>query len=267
MPQSFMRGLERTTRFVSLLFVLHAVAAVADPGKLVVVGGGAIGDEIRDRFIKEAGGKGIRLLIVPHASSLDTAGEKHAAPFREKGLRNVSILDLSDTATAVKAIEMADAIWFGGGQQNRLMDRLEAAGVVKVIRRRHAAGVVMGGTSAGAAVMSDLMIAGDSLPIDRGLALWPEVVVDQHFVARKRFNRSLRTIMRNPTRLGVGIGESAAVLVDPVEGTGEVLGAGVVTVIDARKADRIGKGEGEQRSWRGVRVDWLQPGQLFDYRK
>ena len=125
----------------------------------------------------------------------------------------------------------------------------------------------MGGTSAGAAVMSDLMIAGDSLPIDRGLALWPEVVVDQHFVARKRFNRSLRTIMRNPTRLGVGIGESAAVLVDPVEGTGEVLGAGVVTVIDARKADRIGKGEGEQRSWRGVRVDWLQPGQLFDYRK
>ena len=115
--------------------------------------------------------------------------------------------------------------------------------------------------------MSDLMIAGDTLPIDRGLGLWPEVVVDQHFVARKRFNRSLRTVMRNPTRLGVGIGESTAVLVDPAKGTGDVLGKGVVTLIDARKATRAGQGEGEQLSWRGVQVDWLQPGESFSYRK
>jgi len=251
----------------ALFYALKPGANGASPGRLVVVGGGTIGDEIRDRFIAEAGGKGIRLLIVPQASSLENAGERHAAPFREKGVRSVFILDLGDRRDAVKAIESADAIWFGGGQQSRLMEKLEAVALVEVIRRRHLEGVVMGGTSAGAAVISDLMISGDALPIDQGLALWPEVVVDQHFVARKRFNRSLRTIMDHPEKLGVGIGESTAVLVDPGDGTGEALGEGVVTVIDARKAERSGEGKGERQSWRGVRVDWLRAGQTFNFRK
>ena len=113
--------------------------------------------------------------------------------------------------------------------------------------------------------MSEKMIAGDKLPIDQGLALWPEAIVDQHFVERKRFNRSLRTILAHPQKLGVGIGESTAVVVDPARRKASVIGAGAVMVIDARKARGDGPGEGEEQSWTGVRLQWLRAGADFEY--
>jgi cyanophycinase len=244
---------------------LTPIDAGAAPGKLVVVGGGKIGDEIRDTFIELAGGKGAKLLIVPQASGRPDAGERNAAPFIEKGMTNVSVLSLEDSDAANAAVANASAIWFGGGAQNRLMERLEAAGVVDLIRKRHQSGVVMGGSSAGAAVMSEVMIAGDTPPIDQGLALWPEAIVDQHFVERKRFNRSLRTVLSHPGKLGVGIGESTAVVVDPAKRRARVIGAGAVTVIDAREAKDLGAGEGEENSWKGVRLQWLRAGADFEY--
>ncbi len=258
-------GLRGASAGILLLLAGSIGNLLAAPGALVSVGGGTIGDEIRNRFIELAGGKAARLLIVPQASSLPTAGEKQAAPFREKGMKHVTILDLSDPTKARAAIEAAEAIWIGGGQQNRLMDRLEEAEVAATIRKRHASGVPIGGTSAGAAVMSEVMIAGDTLPLDKGLALWPQVVVDQHFVVRKRFNRSLRTIMGHPAKVGVGIGESTAVVVNFETKSAEVVGAGVVTVIDARTANVSGSGEGSEQSWRDVRIHWLQAGESFAF--
>lgn len=167
---------------------LTPIDAGAAPGKLVVVGGGKIGDEIRDTFIELAGGKGAKLLIVPQASGRPDAGERNAAPFIEKGMTNVSVLSLEDSDAAKLAVANASAIWFGGGAQNRLMERLEAAGVVDLIRKRHQSGVVMGGSSAGA-----------------------------------------------------------------------------VTVIDAREAKDLGAGEGEENSWKGVRLQWLRAGADFEY--
>ena len=78
--------------------------ANAAPGKLVVVGGGKIGDEIRNTFIELAGGKDAKLLIVPQASGLDDAGKRNAAPFIEKGMTNVTILSLEDSAAAKEAV-------------------------------------------------------------------------------------------------------------------------------------------------------------------
>lgn len=265
MTSSF--GFRRAICFLTAVLgrVFFAAAANAAPGKLVVVGGGTIGDEIRDSFIELAGGKGAKLLIVPQASGLPDAGEKNAAPFVAKGMAKVSVLSLEDLGAAKEAIANADAIWFGGGAQNRLMDRLEEAGVVDLIRKRHRAGIVMGGSSAGAAVMSEVMIAGDTLPIDQGLALWPEAIVDQHFVERKRFNRSLRTILSHSQKLGVGIGESTAVVVDPERRKATVIGVGAVTVIDARAASDTGAGEGEEKSWKGIGLQWLRAGASFEY--
>ncbi len=166
---------------------------------------------------------------------------------------------------AKSQIQSADAIWFGGGQQSRLMDALEAANVATVIRARLNDAIAFGGSSAGAAVQSDLMIAGDSLPIDRGLSLWPEVIVDQHFVARKRFNRLLRTIMSHPEKLGVGIGEGTAAVVG--ENSFRVIGSGTVTVIDVRDAIQTGNARGQTNSWKNIRTHWLHSGDAFQFAK
>lgn len=247
----------RTGVFLLLLSPLLLTATDFSNRKLVVAGGGKLPPVIYQTFIKLAGGPDRQFLAVPQASTRETASQAIANTLKKHGATKIEILDLSKPAHARKQIQNAEAIWFGGGLQNRLMDALEKAGVAKTIRTRLDDGIAFGGSSAGAAVQSDLMIAGDTLPIDRGLALWPEVIVDQHFVARKRFTRSFRTIMQHPEKLGVGIGESTAAVV--TENSFQVIGGGTITVIDAREANQSGE------SWRNIRTHSLQAGDKFQF--
>jgi cyanophycinase len=112
-----------------------------------------------------------------------------------------------------------------------------------LIRERYVAGAVVGGTSAGAAVMSDLMITGEAdltgvgrgaTKLAPGLGLWPGVIVDQHFLKRQRFNRLFAAVLDQPDHVGVGIDEETAVIVSA--GRWEVIGRSQVLVLDARKA-------------------------------
>lgn len=253
------------TLILLLAIVGPAIATDFSERQLVVAGGGKLPPIIWKSFIKLAGGTERQFLVIPQASSRESAGESISSILKEHGATKVTILDLADPSEAKNQIRQAEAIWFGGGQQNRLMDLLQKAGVTDAIRARLKHGVAFGGSSAGAAVQSDLMIAGDNLPIDRGLALWPEVIVDQHFVARKRFNRSLRTIMSHPDKLGVGIGEGTAAIV--TETGFKVVGAGTITVIDARKASQTGKSKGQTNSWENIRTHWLHAGDSFQFAK
>jgi cyanophycinase len=127
-----------------------------------------------------------------------------------------------------------------GGQQTRLMKELQDADIPALLLERYNAGAVIGGTSAGAAVMSALMITGEAdlesitaqaTKLADGLALWPEVIVDQHFLKRQRFNRLLAAVLDHPDKIGVGIDEGAAVFVSR---DGWDVRGGKVLVIDAR---------------------------------
>ncbi|NNE93620.1 MAG: cyanophycinase [Verrucomicrobiales bacterium] len=230
----------------------HKVHADDDsPGTLIVAGGGALPDRIFDRFVEFAGGEKARILIIPQASEKADAGERGKSIFANRPHQKLEVLDLGNRETALKQIEQSTGIWISGGAQNLLMKRLrDVDGAVEGIRSAHRKGVVVAGSSAGAAVMSDIMIAGDTLPLDRGLALWPEVVVDQHFAARKRMQRSLDAISKHPDKVGVGIDENTAVLVHP-DGKLEVLGERGVTVIDARNS----KKDNAPLALQNIRVD------------
>ena len=158
------------------------------------------------------------------------------------GASEVAILNPADPKGAVAAIDEADLIWVRGGNQNLLMDALAGTEIPEAIRRRFREGAVVGGTSAGAAVMSRVMIAGRD-PKDRnaprlseGLGLWPEVIVDQHFLRRMRLDRLTGAVLGHPDLVGVGIDESTAVVVSGRQF--EVIGASEVVVLDARKADK-----------------------------
>ena len=148
-------------------------------------------------------------------------------------------------------------IWFGGGDQVRLADVLRGTPTLAAPSGRDSvAGAVVGGTSAGAAVLSTPMITGDErrpggdrppsdssdnwLTIDRddvitaeGFGFISNAIVDQHFVRRKRHNRLLSLVLESPQRLGVGIDESTALVIGP-DGMWRVLGASVVVIYDAR---------------------------------
>jgi cyanophycinase len=151
-------------------------------------------------------------------------------------------LSESDAAAFLTQLERAGGVFFSGGDQGRIMEVLKNARLREALRRKYQAGIVFGGTSAGTAIMSPKMITGegDISVIDGskvetvpGLGLLEGVIVDQHFIKRRRQNRLMGLIWQHPELLGLGIDEDTALLVRDGR-FGEVVGAGNVLVLDAR---------------------------------
>jgi cyanophycinase len=270
------RHAERDDYILYMLPALIAFLLAADPlananGALVAVGGGSTTPAITQRTLELAGGRSAKILVVPQASA-QSDGSSSAEMWKELGAQHVTILKLDD-ADSVKAVESANLIWMPGGDQNRLMKALPA-GVIETIRKRFRAGAVVGGTSAGAAVLSQVMITGeaDLRAIRRGatqtadgLALWPKAIVDQHFVRRQRFNRLLSAVLDRPELVGVGVDESTAAI---LRGSKlEVVGAAQVLIIDARKATIPAGKTGDLGTAVGVELHVLTNGMTFDFDK
>jgi cyanophycinase len=232
------------------LVALLAVATSAFPEeRLVLVGGGSRPAAALGQMIEWAGGAGSRLLVVPWASSEPA---ESAAAFQEDLVPHrpgrVDItpgapLDAAKRAQVLEQLRAATGVFFTGGDQGRIMDVLLAdPGLLEAFRDRHRQGVVFGGTSAGAAIMSPRMITGngDFTVIDAarvetrpGLGLLPGTIVDQHFVKRQRENRLFALVLAHPEELGVGIDEGTALLVEDGH-RGTVVGEGVVMLVDGR---------------------------------
>jgi cyanophycinase len=250
-------------------FALGASPADLPKGTLVAVGGGTTTPVAR-RVLELAGGESARVLIIPQASSHPDAGASSAAMWRDLGAKQITVLDLKN-GDAVKAVQAADLIWMSGGDQNRLTKALEPTQVPEEIRARFRAGAVVGGTSAGAAVLSQVMITGEA-ELDRirrgatqtadGLGLWSRTIVDQHFVRRQRFNRLLSAVLDRPNLVGVGVDESTAAI---VRGSKiEVTGAGQVLIIDARKSQVPAGKVGDLSAATGLQLHVLTSGMTFD---
>jgi cyanophycinase len=271
-----MRKLTVTSALGTAVVLLASTFLVAqsDPapkGTLVIVGGGEIPPEVLARTVSLAGGPSASIAILPQASELADAGDTAIAMWKGAGVKKAVKVNVAERAAAVQAIAEATLIWFPGGDQNRLTKALEKTGLPELIRRRYLEGAVVGGTSAGAAVMSKVMITGDAdlLSIRAGktktadgLGLWPDVIVDQHFLKRQREARLISLVLDRPELVGVGIDESTAVIV-----TGrqfEVIGRSSVVVIDARAAKVDRALDGTLGTGLDLRLHVLKPGMRFD---
>ncbi len=250
-------------------------------GALVAVGGGRIGDDVLARVLAISGGAdGAVVLVVPQASAAEDAGEAASALWRGAGATRVEVLDLEPgrREAAEGAIARATFIWLAGGDQNRLVRALDEAGLAVSFRKRCAAGATVGGTSAGAAALSVVMLTGEA-DLERivvggtetaaGLALWPEAIVDQHVLRRGRLPRLIAAVLDHRDRVGVGIDESTAVIVSP-DGSFEVVGESSVVVIDARAAARVeaagARAAGAPAAVAGATLHVLTEGMRFDPR-
>jgi cyanophycinase len=256
---------------------LLLVAAILGKGPeipvshLVIVGGGPTTQEIAAKTLFLAGGSKARVLIIPQASSRMEVGLLSEEMWRKVGAHHVTILDLKNDKSAQTAIKQADLIWMSGGNQERLMQALTRHGIVQAIRERfRRGGVTVGGTSAGAAVMSKIMLTGDAqvdqlstdLKTAEGLGLWPEVIIDQHYVRRPaRYNRLLSAVLCHPDEVGIGIDECTAIVVEGRKF--EVIGKSNVIVIDARKG-KIQSKKGEAAAAGNLSLHVLRAGSRFD---
>src|SRR5690606_20332156 len=190
-------------------------------GSLVIVGGGRIPVDVAAAFRRLAG-EDPELVVIPTASeSADRdPDEGWIKVWNDRGFDDVRVLHTRDRAAAddpsfAAPLREAAAGWFAGGDLSRIAEAYLGTAVERAVSDVLRRGGVVGGTSAGAAIMSRLMISGGNpeATTGRGFDLLPDAVVDQHFLARDREPRLRGVIAAHPGRFGVGIDEGTALVV------------------------------------------------------
>lgn len=203
---------------------LAAVDPRGVPGALVLGGGGGLPEEVYERFLDLAGGASARVVLVPTASSRADTEEgraraltrwRRAHPDATFSVLHTRDRDEADRASFCAPLREATAVWFGGGAQQRIADAYLGTRFEREVHALLARGGVVGGSSAGAAIQSRVMIArGEAAPeLSAGLDLLPDAIVDQHFLARERQPRLLAALGQRPGRFGLGVDEATAVVV------------------------------------------------------
>ena len=225
-----------------------AVSEGNQRGYIIPIGGGEekeLDPVILRRFVDLSGGDSANIVIIPTASQLDDTGSRYETIFGGLGAKETSSIPIASRKDCnnpefAERCEAASGIFITGGNQLRLSAILGGSDVAQTIRRVNARGVPVAGTSAGASIMAEHMMAGgepDSSPSEGGAVLAPGLgltnaaVIDQHFSERNRLGRLLSAIALNPFLLGMGIDEDTAAFINP-HGVLEVTGSGTVTIVD-----------------------------------
>lgn len=195
-----------------------------DPaGALILVGGGEVPAEIRERIAKggSAGKPGSCLVIIPTSSTYaDTESPDYwKEPWLDSGFESIEILHTrdrsqADTPAFNEPLARATAVWVSGGDQSLFTAAYGGTRTEAMLKKVLARGGVVSGTSAGAAMASRVMIAeGRDVPLmGTGLDLLPLGIVDQHFANRNRIGRLKQAVAKHPQCVGIGIDEATAAI-------------------------------------------------------
>lgn len=173
--------------------------------------------------------------------------------FRKVGYTNVGFLDIQSIADAkneayLDRVNKAATIMFSGGDQYKISNIIGGSPIAEAIFKRYNTDskFTVAGTSAGAMVMSKLMIQSGGtnealinydLRISSGLGLIENCIIDTHFIRRGRFGRLVHAVISNSGQLGIGLGEDTALLIRKGR-KAQCLGSGMVVIIDARNVER-----------------------------
>ncbi len=252
-------------------------------GYIVPIGGAEDKEEgasILRKFLEVSGGDSARIVIIPTASNLADTGRRYEKLFRQLGADEAKSLPLATREDAAKQewldyIEKATGVFITGGNQLRLSTILGGTDVARAIRRANARGVTVGGTSAGAAILSEHMIAfgaeghtpkAGAATLVPGFGLTNRIMIDQHFRQRDRLGRLLTALAYNPFAVGVGLDEDTAAFLDSTK-TITVVGNGAITIVDVSELTHSSIAEvkeGQAVSLTNVRLHVLTEGGTFD---
>lgn len=224
--------------------------------------------------------------VVPTAATQQAlkTGRNYVAALHELGCTQAKVLRVderhpADRPAVLRRLERASAVFFTGGDQERITEFWLHTPAAELLRQRfqHESGFLVAGTSAGAAVLPDSMIVAGygaraltkgGMHTAPGLGLLPRLIVDQHFTERGRFGRLAHAVLQHPAALGLGLGQETGLIIRGGQ-QAEVFGDGVVMVVDGRQLrhDNLGRiGRGEPVAGQNLRVHLLVAGQCLDLR-
>jgi cyanophycinase len=232
------------------------------------------------RFVAVSGGEDARIAIIPTASQLEDTGKRYEGIFRELGAKETTVLNFKVRSDCerqdwLSQLDHTTGIFLTGGNQLRISTVIGGTPVAKAIRRLNASGVTVGGTSAGAAILSEHMIAFGSegatpragmATLAPGFGMTNRVIIDQHFRQRDRLGRLLSALSYNPFAVGLGLDEDTAAFIDPGDIV-HAVGAGSITIVDtgAIEYSSIASDQlGEPTCITGIRVHILTAGGTFN---
>jgi len=267
-----------------LLFTCFSSSLIAR-GHLVIIGGGERTDSIMKKIISLAGGNNAKIVIIPNASSepLETA-QYQAEEFRKFGAANVEYIlcsrETADADSNLTKLNNATCVFFSGGDQTYLTRDLLGTSLFRKVQDIYNNGGVVSGTSAGAAVMSKVMLTGNELvnkdstvsfhtiqkgnvETVEGFGFVTKAVIDQHFIKRRRNNRLLSIILEHPSLPGIGIDESTCIIVNP-DDTFEVLGENQVIIYDATQASETKTDKNNNLSAHNLKMHILMSGDKYN---
>lgn len=255
---------------------------------VLVIGGAedkVHGRQILNTFFNRAGATDAQIAIIPCASREPSViGNRYRSIFEEMGAKAIEILDIRDREQSENPdwkdyLEQCTGVFMTGGDQLRLCGLLADTPIMERVRVRAQLGeITLAGTSAGAAVMGEHMIAGGGsgespnrslVDLATGLNIIPDVIVDQHFHNRNRMARLMSAIATHPDKLGIGIDEDTCALFED-SGIFQVIGKGTVTVIDPGHVSYTNQsdvGTTDPLSIHNLRVHILSPGDRYDMNK
>ena len=220
-------------------------------GTLVIIGGAE--DKTTDKKIlrdvfRLSGGKSSEISIITTATNYPVeVGNEYKKLFANLGADKIHVININrredaNDELALEPLSKSDCIFFVGGDQLRISSILGNTKVHEIIMEAYRSGKVIAGTSAGASMMSQIMVVqGEddeaprkcTLKMAPGMGLLNGAIIDQHFNQRGRLGRLLTAVAQNPIILGIGIDEDTAIVVEDGEKF-RVIGSGVATVVDGR---------------------------------
>jgi len=221
-------------------------------GSLLVVGGGKLGEEILDRFIELAGGPDAHIVVIPTAAGRDSYDENDPSMqiFRKVGANHLTLYhtyerEEADSESFTRPLETADAVWFGGGRQWRLVDAYGGTRSEELFWKLLERGGVIGGSSAGATIQGSYLARGDTRnnqimmgDHEEGFGFIQNIAIDQHLLARNRQFDMFSILEERPDLLGIGLDENTAIVVQG--STFEVIGESYVAIYDGNFWSREG---------------------------
>ena len=242
-----------------------------------------IDEGILFHVVKEAGGIDANIVVIPTASSIpEEVGKNYLDAFATLGCKNVDILDIrskedSEKQNAIDVIKSANCIMFSGGDQSKITDKIGGTTIhhIMVDRYKNESGFVIAGTSAGAMVMVNEMIAGGSateafvkgaVNMYKGLGFIPELIIDTHFIRRGRFGRQSEAVAKFPNLIGIGLAEDTGMVIKNGNDC-TVIGSGMAIVFDGKKLIHNNEkilAEGTPMTMTNLIVHVLSNGDHFD---
>jgi cyanophycinase len=222
-------------------------ASRAPAGTLFAIGGA---EDRRDTkvvlsHLTERIGSG-KLVISTLASEYgDEVWEVYHKLFTSMGVKQVKRLGVNhrdETSEDPRLDILADAkaVFFTGGDQLKITTRLGGTDLAELIEEIYWRGGIVGGTSAGATALGEMMLVGSpdeginkigDVHMTPGLGLAKNLIIDQHFSERGRIRRLLGAVAENPRMLGVGIDEDTAIVLES-DGVFHTIGSGAVYIVD-----------------------------------